>query len=93
VPDKPFLKSLYRILQKMALRGDKCNSIVDVVRAMITVETSEQFSEVLKYLETESGTIIVDVKSRSRRSSTRRKKTTPSSSKLRPSRRRRRLPR
>ena len=90
MPDKPFLKSLYRILQKMALRGDKCNSIVDVVRAMMTVETSKQFSEVLKYLETESGTIIVDVKSRSRRSSTRRKK---SSSKLRPSRRRRRLPR
>ena len=67
MPSNPFLKRVYRLLQKMALRGGSCASIADVVRGLVTVNTTDEFVAVLKYLKTRSGGKIVDVKSRLRR--------------------------
>ena len=66
MPDNQFLKRIYRMLQKMPLRGNRCDSIVDVLRGMIAVDTAEQFVAVLEHLETGPGATIVDVKPRLR---------------------------
>ena len=66
MPGNPTLKRVYRMLQKMPLRGNRCDSIVDVLRGMIAVDTAEQFIAVLEHLETGSGATVVDVKSRLR---------------------------